>query len=74
MQSPHFDQSQAVIKVLRALVDHFADRPHVIPGYTGDEDAVRAAVSYVAGMTDRYAFRTAVALLDWDPAELPRAV
>jgi dGTPase len=67
-------QSQAVIKVLRALVEHYADRPHVIPGYDGTGDGVRAAVTYVAGMTDRYAFRSAVALLDWDPAELPRAV
>ena len=32
---------------------------------------VRAAVTYVAGMTDRYAFDRAVELLDWDPARLP---
>ena len=37
----------------------------------GSEEAVRAAVTYVAGMTDRFAFRQAVALLGWDPAKLP---
>jgi dGTPase len=35
---------------------------------------VRSAVTYVAGMTDRYAFRQAVALLGWDPAKLPTGV
>ena len=33
---------------------------------------MRAAVAYVAGMTDRFAFRHAVAVLGWDPAKLPR--
>ena len=36
--------------------------------------AVRAAVTYVAGMTDRFAFRQAVAVLGWDPAKLPTGV
>ncbi len=40
----------------------------------GSEDAVHAAVTYVAGMTDRFAFRQAVALLGWDPAKLPVSV
>ena len=31
-------------------------------------------MTYVAGMTDRYAFRTAVASLGWDPAKLPVGV
>ena len=35
---------------------------------------VRAAVTYVAGMTDRFACRQAVALLDWDPRRLPAGV
>lgn len=70
-------QAGAVVKVLRALVEHFADRPNAIPGATGDgcpagsDAAVRAAVTYVAGMTDRYAMRTAVVELGWDPAALP---
>jgi hypothetical protein len=31
-------------------------------------------VTYVAGMTDRFAFRQAVAQLGWDPAKLPAGV
>jgi dGTPase len=70
-----------VVAVLRALVEHFADRPNAIPavveagGLTaGEPGAVRAAVGYVAGMTDRFACRQAVALLGWDPAKLPKAI
>ena len=72
-------QGRAVVAVLQALVEHFGDRPHLIPsedqataGLTGGEPAaVRAAVAYVAGMTDRFAFSQAVATLGWDPAKLP---
>ena len=72
-------QGRAVVAVLQALVEHFGDRPHLIPsagpddnGLTGGEPrAVHAAVAYVAGMTDRFAFSQAVALLGWDPAKLP---
>jgi dGTPase len=100
-------QGQAVMSVLRALVEHFADRPHLIAetsegarprarngraGITGrsggadpasaaslelvagGEEAIRAAVTYVAGMTDRFAFRQAVALLGWDADKLPTGV
>jgi len=74
-------QARAVIAVLRALVEHYADRPYAIPavreagGLVASEPAaVEAAVTYVAGMTDRYAFRQAVALLGWDPAKLPRGI
>jgi dGTPase len=35
---------------------------------------VRAAVAYVAGMTDRFAMALAVSELGWDPARLPRGV
>jgi dGTPase len=31
-------------------------------------------VRYVSGMTDRYAFRTAVSTLGWDPARLPQGI
>jgi dGTPase len=73
-------QGDAVVSVLRALVEHFADTPHLITDHgpadlvAGSEAAVRSAVTYVAGMTDRYAFRQAVALLGWDPAKLPTGV
>lgn len=71
-------QAEAVIVVLRALVEYFADRPNALPGSRGEDglaagspEAVRAAVTYVAGMTDRFAFKTAVAHLGWDPVRLP---
>ena len=78
-------QGEAVVGVLRALVEHFSDRPHLITDddasrrelsdvVAGSPDAVRASVTYVAGMTDRFAFRQAVALLGWDPAKLPAGV
>jgi len=40
----------------------------------GEPLAVQAAVNYVAGMTDRFAFRSAISLLGWDAARLPRAI
>ena len=72
-------QGEAVVGVLQALVEHFSDRPHLIPGggpgdvglSGGEPGAVHASVAYVAGMTDRFAFSQAVALLGWDPAKLP---
>ncbi len=77
-------QGDAVISVLRALVEHFSDRPHLIADHAaspfesdvvaGSPEAVRAAVTYVAGMTDRFAFRQAGAHLGWDPAKLPAGV
>jgi dGTPase len=76
-------QGDAVVHVLRALVEHFADRPHLIAAgngrpasdvIAGSEQALEAAVTYVAGMTDRFAFRQAVALLGWDPDKLPAGV
>ncbi len=74
-------QGEAVVAVLRALVEHFADRPNAIPSVrdagglnSSETEAVRAAVGYVAGMTDRFACRQAVALLGWDPAKLPKAI
>ncbi len=72
------EQARAVVDVIRALVDHFTDRPNLIPDpvmtadvAAGSEDAVRAAVTYVAGMTDRFAFRTAVSQLGWRRESLP---
>jgi len=77
-------QGESVIRVLRALVEHYADRPNTLPfpdlagtghpsdGWSaGSDQAVREAVTYVAGMTDRFAFTQAVARLGWDPASLP---
>jgi len=74
-------QGAAVIAVLRALVEHFADQPGRIPDVrrsgglaSGGPEALHAAVEYVAGMTDRYAMACATADLGWDPARLPRGV
>ena len=75
-------QGRAVVDVLTALVEHYADRPYAVPepvpvpvpAEPGSPEALRAAVTWVGGMTDRFAFRTAVAELDWDPARLPRGV
>ena len=81
-------QAAAVVSLLRALVEHYADRPHAIPHQTiaaalgeradhvdaGGSEALRAAVAYVAGMTDRYACQQGLAQLSWDPAKLPRGI
>ncbi len=74
-------QARAVVAMLRALVEHFSDRPNAIPAVraagglgAGEPEAVRAAVAYVAGMTDRFACRQAIARLGWDPAKLPQAI
>jgi dGTPase len=57
------EQGGLVIDVLRALVDHFTP-----------ERGVVGAVTYVAGMTDRFAFGTAVKSLGWDPGRLPQSL
>jgi dGTPase len=74
-------QAEAVIALLRALVEHYGDRPHLLPNPLvaphaagGSDEAVEAAVAYVAGMTDRFACRQALSLLGWDPAKLPQGV
>jgi len=71
-------QSRAVVAVLRALVEHFAATPGSLPAehQPSDDvpDPVRAAVAYVAGMTDRFAFTTAERVLDWPRHQLPRGV
>jgi len=68
-------QAKAVIDMLQALVEHYAAKPFLLPA--GDELAVgapetyREAVTYVGGMTDRFACRKAMALLDWERDRLP---
>jgi dGTPase len=81
-------QAAAVVSLLRALVEYYSDRPHLVPAQTatvalGDEGlgieagstaALRVAVAYVAGMTDRFACQQGLAHLAWDPAKLPRGI
>lgn len=76
-------QADAVISMLRALVEYYTDRPHRLPddlaasaaGHgAGSAVAVRAAVTYVGGMTDRFACRQAVAQLGWATDRLPQGI
>jgi dGTPase len=74
-------QGTAVVAMLRGLVEHFSDQPNRIPDVNeagglagGSGEAVRAAVTYVAGMTDRFAMASAVSELGWDPGRLPRGI
>ena len=68
-------QADSVIALLRALVEHYADRPNLLPDAhgldAGSADALRAAVAYVGGMTDRFACRQALGVLGWDRDRLP---
>src|SRR5690606_10928612 len=83
-------QAGMVIDLLQALVEHYADRPPLPPvdftALSGDTDgsrgpastgwpeAYRAAVTYVGGMTDRYACRLGITELGWDASKLPVGV
>jgi dGTPase len=68
-------QGRAVIDVLTALVDYFIANPAALPPSASTEaDLVTAAVTYVAGMTDRFAFDTAVRLLDWPADRRPLGI
>jgi len=72
---------KAVVGVLRGLVEYFAERPEEIPGglergrdLLGQPAALHEAVAYVAGMTDRFACRSAVTLLNWPMDQLPSGI
>ncbi len=72
-------QAASVIAVLRALVEYFAERPEAIPSAVAADEPTegtrtRRAVSYVAGMTDRYAFDLAIDRLGWPASRLPRGI
>ncbi|MBI5087505.1 MAG: HD domain-containing protein [Actinobacteria bacterium] len=71
-------QALSVVSLLRALVEHYADRPNLLPGVegvdAGSSQALHAAVAYVGGMTDRFACRQAVTLLGWPADRLPRGI
>lgn len=74
-------QAEKAIRLLRGLVEHFADAPGRIPdvaagrvGFptSGSPEAAAAAVRYVNSMTDRYALDLAVEVLGWSTDQLPR--
>jgi dGTPase len=81
LRSASRQQASAVVAMLRALVDHFAALPQLIPDVAergGEVEspaaALHEAVAYVAGMTDRFACRSAVTLLDWPIDQLPNGI
>jgi dGTPase len=72
-------QAIAVRHLLQALCEHLAGAPGLLPppsaeaaGWPapGSAAAWQAAVTYVAGMTDRYALRLAERWLGWETDEL----
>ncbi len=80
-------EAAAVTSVLRALVEHYAQRPELLPNawapgsyvrgqflVAPGEEALHAAVTYVGGMTDRFACARAVEDLNWDPSKLPHGI
>jgi dGTPase len=73
-------QAQRVVGMLRALVEHYAAHPELLPEGETARDlatssaALASAVGYVAGMTDRFACRSAVALLAWPIDQLPNGI
>ena len=70
-------QSNAVIEVLRGLVEYYCEHPGAMPtDYHGpaEADRVTTAVTYVGGMTDRYAFDMAEERLGWDHDRLPQGI
>jgi dGTPase len=64
-------QAAAVVRVLRALVEHLAT---VAEHGDGTDEPVLAAVTSVAGMTDRFACDLAVRMLDYPTHDLPRGI
>lgn len=67
-------QANAVIEVLRGLVDYYISHPDHLPERDDERDLAWQAVRYVGGMTDRYAFEQAETLLGWDPTRLPKGI
>jgi len=81
LRSASRQQASAVVAMLRALVEYFAVHPSLIPDVVdGDESlespavALQLSVAYVAGMTDRFACRCALTLLDWPIDQLPSGI
>ena len=79
------EAADSVVAILSALVEFYGDRPGTLPAdvrgtggdtapAAGSPEALRAAVRWVGGMTDRYACAEALAKLGWDPAKLPTGV
>jgi dGTPase len=79
MRESSVAQANSVIDLLRALVEAYAAQPNLLPpsrdGHQpGSAGAIREAVAYVGGMTDRFACRQGIALLGWTRERLPRGI
>jgi dGTPase len=79
MRAESLAQSATVIQILRALVEHHGSQPDQLPALQAKDtapepdsaEALAQAVTYVGGMTDRYAFSQAQQLLGWNSSDLP---
>ncbi len=79
MRKESIEQNYAVIRLLRSLVEYFEMHPDKC-GYfqkenehvSIEDDPLTNAVSFVAGMTDRFACNIAKEVLDWAEHDLPR--
>jgi dGTPase len=74
-------QASAVVGMLRGLVEFYNAHPSLIPDvaarggdFANSGQSLHDAVEYVAGMTDRFACRSAVTLLDWPIDRLPNGI
>lgn len=73
-------QASSVIDMLRALVDHYISNPWLLPSHldtefaAGSQTAANEAVTYVGGMTDKFACEQAVRLLDYPVGKLPQGI
>jgi dGTPase len=69
-------QARAVIDLLQALVERYVDSPHLMTSSAsaGSPQALHDAVAYVGGMTDRFACRQGITLLQWDEDRLPKGI
>lgn len=73
-------QAQSVIDLLRSLADLYIAKPQHLPAWhvssfdPHSQEAVNEAVTYVGGMTDRFACRQALELLDYPADKLPQGI
>ncbi len=74
-------QADSVVRLLRALVEHYVVNPKLMYAPLERElfdahsaEATKLAVTYVGGMTDRFACRQGVSLLGWQESQLPQGI
>jgi dGTPase len=73
-------QAHSVIDMLRPLVEHYIAFPQLLPAFDVNPfdahttTAAHEAVTYVGGMTDRFACKQAVQLLHFPTHKLPQGI